>query len=134
MSFVPRARRRRDSAAVLIVDDNAAVRGCLEAMFTALGYRADLAADGQEALPKLADGNYAAVICDLYMPHMDGDQLYTACRKQHREMADRFIFITGEVLDTLSCAASAVSGQPQLLKPFRLADIQAALSQVAAAS
>ena len=87
MSFVPRARRRRENAAVLIVDDNAAVRGCLEAMFTALGYRADLAADGQEALPKLAASDYAAVICDLYMPRMDGDQLYVVCRERHRELA-----------------------------------------------
>ena len=47
------ATRLPDTERVLIVDDNAAVRGCLEALLSALGYRADLAADGLEALPKL---------------------------------------------------------------------------------
>jgi CheY-like chemotaxis protein len=133
MSCPVRARPRRASAStVLIVEDNASVRGCLQAMFMALGYHADVAVDGQEALPKLVDGEYDAVICDLAMPRMDGDQLFEACCEHRGELARRFIFITGEALDTFPTAIVGHFGQPHLIKPFRMADIQAALSQVAA--
>jgi two-component system NtrC family sensor kinase len=103
-------------------------------MFAILGYQAELANDGREALPKLQANDYDAVVCDLYMPYMDGDQLYQACRSSRRELARRFIFITGEELETLPDHCLLRDDQPQLLKPFRLADIQDALSQVAAAS
>lgn len=135
MSYPAEARcRRGNGAKVLIVDDNAAVRGCLEAMFSVLGYQSELATDGREALPKLQSNDYDAVICDLYMPHMDGDQLYQACRSLRRELARRFIFITGEEMETLPAQCLQRDDQPQLLKPFRLADIQQALNRVAATS
>lgn len=114
-----------DNARVLIVDDNAAVRGCLEALVAALGYHTEVAADGREALPKLESGDYAAVVCDLTMPHMSGGQLYQACHQTRRELARRFIFITGDVEQFES------DTQPHLVKPFRLADIQQALTAVA---
>ncbi|NPV47932.1 MAG: response regulator [Armatimonadetes bacterium] len=135
MPYPTEARRRRGNGAkVLIVDDNAAVRGCLEAMFAALGYQSELAKDGREALPKLQSNDYEAVICDLYMPHMDGDQLYQACRSLRGELARRFIFITGEEMETLPAQCLLRDDQPQLLKPFRLADIQQALIRVTASS
>jgi len=107
------------------VDDNAAVRGCLEALVAALGYRAESAADGREALPKLEHGDYDAIVCDLAMPHMNGDELYQVCHERRRELARRFIFISGDPDDFDDAP------QPHLSKPFRLADIRQALLAVA---
>jgi len=64
-------------ARVLIVDDNAAAREVLAGMAAALGLQADTAADGADALRKvaLADEHhepYRLLLLDWQMPGMDG--------------------------------------------------------------
>jgi PAS domain S-box-containing protein len=62
---------------VLIVDDNAGAREILFAMSGALGLRPDTAADGEDALRKVAladagDQPYQVVLLDWKMPGLDG--------------------------------------------------------------
>ena len=60
------------SIRVLIVDDEASQRSGLAAMVTAWGMQPETAADGNEALLKLADFPADVVITDLNMPGLDG--------------------------------------------------------------
>lgn len=65
---------------VLIVDDSVAAREILFTMSESLGFKAELAASGAEALEKLklAEQNnqpYKLVLSDWKMPHMDGIEL-----------------------------------------------------------
>lgn len=65
---------------VLIVDDSLAAREILLTMSESLGFKAELAASGAEALEKLtlAEQNnqpYKLMLCDWKMPHMDGIEL-----------------------------------------------------------
>ena len=57
---------------VLIVDDEASQRSGLAAMVSAWGMTPETAADGNEALAKLADFSADVVLTDLNMPGMDG--------------------------------------------------------------
>jgi PAS domain S-box-containing protein len=59
---------------VLVVDDEVAVREVTRSVLTALNFRVLTAADGTEALMKVAErrDELRAVITDLHMPHMDG--------------------------------------------------------------
>ena len=62
---------------VLIVDDNAGAREILAAMSRALGLRPDTAADGEDALRKVAiadagDEPYRVMLLDWRMPGIDG--------------------------------------------------------------
>ena len=65
MSATPRRR-------VLIVDDEDSQRAGLAAMVAGWGYEAETAADGQEALDKLATFAAHVIISDLNMPRLDG--------------------------------------------------------------
>jgi len=61
----------------LVVDDNASAREVIAAMITALGLKADVAVDGQDALRSVerADANdepYDLLLLDWKMPGMDG--------------------------------------------------------------
>jgi len=116
---------------VLVVDDDAQLRPVLQQLMAALDYEADVAASGQEALHCLDLRNYDAVLCDLMMPGMSGDELFAACQRQHPETARRFIFITAYPPGTPSVDSAANSGQPFLAKPCRVAEISVALEQVA---
>jgi DNA-binding NtrC family response regulator len=59
-------------AHVLIVDDEENQRDGLASMVSAWGYRAETAADGQDALEKLRHFPADVLITDVMMPRMDG--------------------------------------------------------------
>jgi CheY-like chemotaxis protein/HPt (histidine-containing phosphotransfer) domain-containing protein/anti-sigma regulatory factor (Ser/Thr protein kinase) len=57
---------------ILVVDDNEFNRAVLARQVAALGYHADQAVDGDEALQMTAHGDYALILADCQMPGMDG--------------------------------------------------------------
>lgn len=57
---------------VLVVDDDPDIRRVLELMLEDEGYRVALAADGHEALERVARQRPDVVLLDLWMPGMDG--------------------------------------------------------------
>jgi len=60
---------------VLIVDDEESQRAPLASMISAWGFHVETAADGQEALEKLAFFSANVIVTDLMMPRMDGFEL-----------------------------------------------------------
>lgn len=65
---------------VLVVDDNPVNQKVSAAMLVKLGYRADIAGDGVEAVSATAKHQYAAVLMDCLLPGMDGFQATAAIR------------------------------------------------------
>src|SRR5579859_6284757 len=60
---------------VLIADDEENQRAGLAKMIQSWGFSVDTAADGQEALDKLASNSVHVLVTDLMMPRMDGIEL-----------------------------------------------------------
>lgn len=85
--------------AVLVVDDDQQLASALQWILADENYLVDVAYDGEEALLKVRAHDYDAVICDLKMPHLRGDDLYLQAREFRPPLADRFIFITGYATD-----------------------------------
>ncbi|MFZ5496843.1 MAG: response regulator [Verrucomicrobiota bacterium] len=67
---------------ILLVEDNPANRKVALLMLEKLGYRADTAANGLEALQSLARQPYDLVLMDLSMPEMDGLETMEHLRQQ----------------------------------------------------
>ena len=59
-------------ARLLVVEDNIANLKVAVRMVEKLGYRADVAANGVEAVRVLGEVRYDAVLMDCHMPEMDG--------------------------------------------------------------
>lgn len=59
-------------AAILIIDDNAAIRENLSELLCSEGYEVDTAADGELALQLLQQKSFDVVLSDLSMPKVDG--------------------------------------------------------------
>ncbi len=66
---------QRDVTRVLVVDDEESQRTALASMIKLWGYWVETAADGQEALEKLATFEAHVIITDLNMPRMTGQEL-----------------------------------------------------------
>ena len=60
---------------VLVVDDEESQRTALAGMIALWGYQVRTAADGQEALEKLADFPAEVMVTDLNMPRLNGEEL-----------------------------------------------------------
>src|ERR1035438_118457 len=60
---------------ILIVDDDEGQRHALAAMLSGGDFETQLAADGQQALERLATFNADVIVADLVMPRMDGFEL-----------------------------------------------------------
>jgi len=63
------------SGRILIVDDDERQRTALTAMLGECDFETQVAADGQEALERLAAFNADVIVSDLVMPRMDGFEL-----------------------------------------------------------
>jgi two-component system, cell cycle sensor histidine kinase and response regulator CckA len=116
-------------AAVLVVDDEAALANAVTDMLRDAGYVVDRAADGEEALAKVNAGAFDLVICDLKMPKVDGKRFYRILAEKAPTLATHVIFMTGDVAGTEAEQFLRESGCGWLAKPFRLADLLRAVRE-----
>ncbi len=79
---------------VLVADDELHERQGLVELLGVWGYEAETAADGQEAIEKIAAFNPAIVVSDLRMPGMDGMALLRHVHETHPDI--NFIILTGQ--------------------------------------
>jgi CheY-like chemotaxis protein len=61
---------------ILIVDDEADVRTYLEVLYQENGYETALAADGNEAMPKVREFKPDLISLDIIMPSESGQKFY----------------------------------------------------------
>ncbi len=121
---------------VMIVDDEPEVRsvidGFVRSYFEDAGDACAVEAldDPMEALFRLSDSerHYDAVLLDVRMPGMGGDDIFQAIDAMEGELARRVLFITGYSKDLLS----RFEGRKLevLIKPFTYDAFSAAMDRV----
>ena len=103
---------------ILVVDDDQQLASAVQWILADENFLVDIAHDGEEAWTKIQSAEYDAIVCDLMMPRLRGDELYLKAKTLRPELADRFVFITGfagnpgmnDFLERLDV--------PYLVKPF----------------
>jgi CheY-like chemotaxis protein len=106
---------------VLVVDDEAAVRGLLETLLSHMGFGCQTAATAAEALGCFDRARFDFVITDLHMPDMDGIALAEEIKS--RKPGLPVLLITGNRLPRSSPAIDQV-----LLKPFSKDQLKEAIA------
>lgn len=109
---------------ILVVDDDSELRSIAADMLGLLGYRCVVAADGIEAIAKLAEQPIDLVLLDMVMPKLDGRQ--TIPRLRELDQTIRILMCSGSVEDEI--AARQLGADGFIRKPFQMA----ALSQAVA--
>jgi two-component system response regulator MprA len=111
---------------VLVVDDEPAVRTALERALRLEAYDVELAADGREALDRLADGTPPdVVVLDVAMPYVDGLEV---CRRL-RDAGDRTPVLMLTARDAIDDRVEGLDAgaDDYLVKPFALKELKARL-------
>jgi len=80
----------------LIVDDDDCVRTLLQDLLLMRG-DVETARNGKEALEKIDQTFFNAVVADIRMPQMNGLDLYKAAEKKYPGVRSRFVFCSGEI-------------------------------------
>ncbi|SIO17256.1 ATP-binding protein [Nitrosomonas cryotolerans] len=115
---------------ILVAEDNEINQKVIRQQLTLLGYAADIADDGRDALKRWQNGGYALLFTDLHMPEMDGFQLTKAIRadeKEHQHIP--IIALTANALKDEKEHCLSFGMDDYLSKPVQLTDLQSMLEK-----
>ena len=83
---------------ILIIDDEENILTVLRKALQREGYKTDIVMDARKGLSILSNSEYDLVLCDIEMPKMNGIEFYREIEERLPGMADRILFMTGEIL------------------------------------
>jgi two-component system nitrogen regulation response regulator GlnG len=114
---------------ILIADDDESIRWVLKKTVDGMGFEADLAEDGDEALALLAKNSYAAAFLDVRMPGVEGIEVLE--RVQARKSSTRFFILTAVRRPDIAARSTRAGAAKFLTKPFELSRIEELLQNLA---
>jgi signal transduction histidine kinase len=114
---------------VLLVEDNPINQMVAQKMLEKIGIESTLAGDGQEALNKLEQGRFDAVLMDCQMPVMDGFEATRRIRAQSALLSLPVIAMTANVMegDREKCIEAGMNDY--IGKPVVEADLKKTLAR-----
>ena len=112
---------------ILIVDDDELVRMTLSVLIGTLGYHCLVAGDGMEAIAVLESTEVDLVLTDVVMPGMDGLELLSHIKDNHRETD---VIVSTGYSDKANYAAVIKAGAIDFIKkPIDQAELEAKLAR-----
>ena len=118
---------------ILLAEDNVVNQKLALRLLQQMGYRADVAANGIEAIECLERQPYDVVLMDVQMPEMDGlEATRRIMQRWSRPHRPRIIAITANAMqgDRELCLAAGMDDY--ITKPIRVDELVEALNNVAA--
>jgi signal transduction histidine kinase/CheY-like chemotaxis protein/HPt (histidine-containing phosphotransfer) domain-containing protein len=125
---------RRLPLHILLVDDNSTNQQLALRLLARLGYRADVAGSGPEALQALRRQRYDVVLMDVQMPGLDGLETTCRIRQEWPSAAQPYIIaMTADAMTDMQreCFAAGMDGY--VSKPIRVQALVERLRQAAEA-
>jgi serine phosphatase RsbU (regulator of sigma subunit)/CheY-like chemotaxis protein len=112
---------------ILIVDDDPGALETLVDIFEEMGYRAEAAASGEQALQKIADRFFNVALLDIRLPDMEGTELLSRLRQLHPDTD--CIITTGYASKDTSIQAINEGAYAYIEKPLDMAKVSATIQQ-----
>ena len=112
---------------ILLAEDNAVNQKLALRLLEQMGYRADVASNGLEAVESLERQTYDLILMDVQMPEMDGLDATRAIRKLKIKKQPRIVAMTANAMqgDREMCLAAGMDDY--ISKPIRVAELSQSL-------
>ena len=105
---------------VLVVDDAESMRNLVVTMLSQKGHQCDTANNGLDALDKIKEAKFDALITDIVMPEMDGIALTKELSNHYQNLP---IMVMTEYNEKYSAETAIVSGAREFInKPFSVSE------------
>ena len=128
-TYASRLMKAGDSPAqcrVLVVDDEPTVRRYVLHVLKAAGYQTSAASNGAEAIAAFANGGFDALVTDVMMPGITGDELARQLRQSDRGL--KVLYLTGYSDRLFKEKTGLWADEAFLEKPFTSKGLREALS------
>jgi PAS domain S-box-containing protein len=131
VEVVTDGKRARSELRILLAEDNAMNQKVALRLLEQLGYRADVATNGLEAIEALEQQPYDVVLMDVQMPELDGlDATRRICERWPEDTRPQIIAMTANALPEDREACFAAGMNDYVAKPIRAEELVAALKRV----
>ena len=115
---------------ILVVDDSEICREFMVTLLLNDGYKVLTAKNGKEGYNLCKQHKPDAVILDILMPDMDGDEVAAAIKNDPRISNTPVIFISAMVLEHEITKDNLVGGHYMIAKPFNGDELRTILQKV----
>jgi signal transduction histidine kinase len=109
---------------VLLVDDEEMIRRPMARFLAKRGAEVMEAVDGVQALERLAGFEPHVILADLRMPRMDGVELYARLQVERPALAERVLFLSGDITQLAGRGLAPVARERVLVKPVELTELE----------
>jgi signal transduction histidine kinase/CheY-like chemotaxis protein/HPt (histidine-containing phosphotransfer) domain-containing protein len=123
------AEARAHERLILVAEDDEINQKVILQQLALLGYAAEIAANGTEALRMWREGRYALLLTDLHMPEMDGYTLADTIRREETGRRMPILALTANALRGEANRAHAAGMDEYLTKPVQLAALRVVLEK-----
>ena len=113
---------------IMIVDDEKSIRVMLKRVLSDKQFEIDEAADGREALEKIKQGKYSAILLDLRMPEVNGIEVIEKLKEQDIDTPIVMMSAYGTVPEAVE--AMKLGALDYLVKPFDLDELKLILERI----
>ena len=120
---------RRTRVRLLVVDDEPSVRTLLRRILEEAGHQVDTAANGREALERIATERYGLILMDVRMPGLNGMEVFDEMAKISGSITGRIVLLTGDVMAADTQAFISRTGAPVITKPFHAREVLELISR-----
>jgi signal transduction histidine kinase/ActR/RegA family two-component response regulator len=114
---------------ILVIDDEESILELIREALGTRGYHVDTAVDGNAALAFAGKNYYDLVICDWIIPGTSGQKIYEQFRELKPKIAERFIFLTGDILSNKAEQFLATEAKLCIHKPFSVDEFRATIEK-----
>lgn len=103
---------------ILVLDDEPHMREMVQDLLTEAGYAVETFEHGAQALDRCDQQRFGAILADMRMPGMTGQEFYQTLAARLPDQAQALIFLTGDTMNPETVAFLEHSGRPYLEKPI----------------
>lgn len=113
---------------ILVAEDNPTNQALIFSQLETLGYSADIAKDGQDALNKMTNNDYQLLLTDCNMPLVDGYELAKSIRNEGNHLLP-IIALTADAFPESRAECLNAGMNDQVTKPVDLATLKLTLEK-----
>jgi CheY-like chemotaxis protein len=126
-----RTQRGREKLRILVAEDNVVNQKVAVRTLEKLGYRVDVAKDGQEAVLAWDSGRYDLILMDCAMPGVDGYEATRQIRsREHGEQHIPIVALTAHAIKGAELECRAAGMDEYITKPIDRERLEACLDRL----